>query len=512
LESTEPVDKKYKIILYAVIGVFVFLGLLFLANKFVKQQITAGIEKELINSNVEYKDISVNILNGSAFVSLPKLQLGNATITSEELEVIDLDYKEYFSNNKIVFDRIVFKKPEILIIKSDTLNKPKLKNSKKKFKDDIKIKHLVIHDGNLKISEKDSTKQGLYVSLKKMDIYDLHVTKKSLKNKIPFSFREVSINSDSLFYSLNPEHDLQAKKLILKKGTLSISDLKIVPKYSKAEFDKRQKLENDRFELNIPQLIMKDFAWGFNEDKLQLQSTKTSIDKAEARIYRNKLLPDDNSKKPLYSRKLRELETKLKFDEIKISHASVIYEEKSVAERPPGKVMFSDMDVTIANVSNINMESEEFPLTTLTAKAKFMGRSNLNFNMEFDIKDPEDKFKFSGNISGIAGEAMNSFLKPAMNIEIEGNISSMYFNFFGNNYSALGDTRLEYHDFKVEVLRKDGQRKNKLLTGLANLILKNNVANKKIDQKNISAIRDQTKSFWNFLWLCIKNGALKSFL
>jgi hypothetical protein len=345
-----------------------------------------------------------------------------------------------------------------------------------------------------------------------MDIYDLHVTEKSLKNKIPFNFSEVSLKSDSLYYSLNSDHDLQAKKLVLKKGILNISDFRIIPKYGKVEFDKRQKLENDRFDINIPQIRMKDFAWGFNDDKLQLQSSKTSISEAQVHIYRNKLLPDDNSKKPLYSRTLRELETKLKFDEIKITNANLIYEEKTVATRPPGKVMFSKLDVTIANVSNINMDSEEFPLTTLKAKARFMGRSNLNFNMEFDIKDPEDNFKFSGNLSGIEGEAMNSFLKPAMNIEVQGKISSLYFNFFGNDYSALGDTRLQYHDFKVEVLRKDGERKNKLLTGLANLILKNNVANKKMDQKNVSAIRDQTKSFWNFLWLCIRNGALKSFL
>jgi hypothetical protein len=107
---------------------------------------------------------------------------------------------------------------------------------------------------------------------------------------------------------------------------------------------------------------------------------------------------------------------------------------------------------------------------------------------------------------------MNSFLRPALNIEVEGKISSMFFNFYGNDDNALGDTRLQYHDFKVEVLRKDGVRKNKVLSGLANLILSKDVSNKQMNQKNISATRDKTKSFWNFLWLCIRNGALKSFL
>ena len=505
-------EKKYKILLYSFVGLAVLLGMVFLANKMLEKQIKAGIEKELINSNVTYKDISVDIISGSSVVANPKLKLGSATISSEELSVIDLDYKEYFTNKKIVFDRIVFKKPEILITQSDTLNKPKEENSKKDFEEDIKIRHLVIQEGRLKIAENDTVKEDLYISLKNMDIYDLHITENTLKNKIPFNFREVSIQSDSLFYSLDPEHDLQIKNLHLDKGALVINDLRIIPKFNKVDFDKRQKLEKDRFELVVPKITMRGFSWGFNGDKLQLESNSTTFANADFKIYRNKLLPDDNSIKPLYSQKLRELETKLKFDTIQISNASLDYEEKSVAGKPPGKVNFSNMDVTIANVTNLNMESENFPLTSIKAKSRFMGESNLNFNMEFDIRDPKEKFNFSGNLTGISGDAMNSFLRPALNVEVEGKISSMFFNFYGNDDNALGDTRLQYHDFKIEVLRKDGVRKNKVLSGLANLILKKDVSNKKMEQQNISAIRDKTKSFWNFLWLCIRNGALKSFL
>ncbi len=201
--------KKYKIILYTFIGLFILLGLVFFANKIAKQKIKAGIEQELLNSNVEYEDISVDIISGSSVVSRPSLKLGSAIIKAEELSVIDLDYQEYFSNKKIVFDRIIFKRPEILIMPSDTIKDRDKVTSKKDFKEDIKIRHLVIEDGQLKISKNDTVKEDLYVSLKSMDIYDLHITKKSLRNKIPFRFREVSIESDSLFYSIDPEHDLQ---------------------------------------------------------------------------------------------------------------------------------------------------------------------------------------------------------------------------------------------------------------------------------------------------------------
>ena len=115
-------------------------------------------------------------------------------------------------------------------------------------------------------------------------------------------------------------------------------------------------------------------------------------------------------------------------------------------------------------------------------------------------------------MGGLGAEQMNKFLKPAMNVEAAGKILDMYFNFVGNDYQASGDMRLEYNDFKIEVLQKDGQKKNKVVSALANLIVKNKAINNKASYNEISYTRNQDKSFWNYLWNLIKNGALKTFL
>jgi len=107
---------------------------------------------------------------------------------------------------------------------------------------------------------------------------------------------------------------------------------------------------------------------------------------------------------------------------------------------------------------------------------------------------------------------MNSFLRPTLNIVVEGEIESLFFNFQGNKYKASGDMRLKYNNFKVEVLKKDGTGKNKLLSSLANLFVKKEANSKKLEKKGVEAVRDRTKSFWNYLWLFIRNGTLKSFL
>lgn len=99
-----------------------------------------------------------------------------------------------------------------------------------------------------------------------------------------------------------------------------------------------------------------------------------------------------------------------------------------------------------------------------------------------------------------------------MNIEVQGRIQSLFYNFRGDHNQAAGDMRLQYSDFKVEVLKKDGSKKNSFLSDLANIVIRNNDNHEKLERKNIQAERDKTKSFWNYLWLFIRNGSLKSFL
>ena len=56
------------------------------------------------------------------------------------------------------------------------------------------------------------------------------------------------------------------------------------------------------------------------------------------------------------------------------------------------------------------------------------------------------------------------------------------------------------------------EKRNKIISAIANVFVKNKALNEKADQKNINYSRDKTKSFWNYFWNLIKNGALKAFL
>ena len=257
---------------------------------------------------------------------------------------------------------------------------------------------------------------------------------------------------------------------------------------------------------------IQNFGWKFEKDTLELASPKINIDAAIWEIYRNKLIPDPTTIKPLYSKLLREMGVKLKFDSVVINNSHITYEERVKEDRASAIFKFGQINATISNLTNVGMDRKDFPETKLSAKAKFMEEANISMDLVFKVSDLNDNFHVSGNLYNLSGSDMNGILKPEMNILAEGQIQSVYYNFYGNDNAAEGATQLKYEDFKIEVLRKDGQKKNKILSGLVNLVVNNNAKNKNLTQSDLKIQRVKTKSFWNYFWLCIRAGALKSFI
>lgn len=494
------------------IGLLVIFGIAVVLNYYLQGEIKSAIENQLSDSKIEFESVNVSVLDRSSSVSKPKLQLDNIFMEADILEVKNLSYSDYFLNGKIVIGAIEIKDPKVAIHKKDTLAEISNKQHKPKLGKDVVIKNIHIKGGDLRVFENDSVQNEIYVSLNEFDLFEVKISDKTLKAFLPFEYERMEISSDSIFYRMNEHHNLAIKNLEIKNGEVALKNLSIIPIFTKTEFDRRISKEKDRFELEIEAIDISGLSWDFEQDSIQLKSPFIKINKADLKVYRNKLLPDDTSIKPLYSRMIRELGVKIKFDSILLKDSQIVYEEKTDASRPPGKLNFSEINASLKNITNIGLDSRDFPETEINISALLMRKSPLNINWRFDVRDPQDEFRISGEMEGISADEMNPFLRPTMNIEVTGRIQSLFFNFRGDHNVAFGDMRMEYSDFKVEVLKKDGSKKNGFLSDLANIIIRNNDNSNKLERKNIKAERDKTKSFWNYLWLFIRNGSLKSFL
>ena len=211
----------------------------------------------------------------------------------------------------------------------------------------------------------------------------------------------------------------------------------------------------------------------------------------------------------MYSEMLRNLNFGLDINALQIQSSKLVYEERAEGTKKIGKVLLENLNATIKDINNTS-KNDGGKLTTANISTNFMGTSQLNVNWQFDINNLNDTFNIKGEAKQVSADAMNMFFVPAVNVKAIGTLNELYFNYSGDKNDALGDMRIDYSTFKVEVLRKDGSSKNRLLSGIVNLFLDNNEKDGSVTKQDVSVTRDKTKSFWNYFWLCIRNGALQS--
>jgi hypothetical protein len=127
----------------------------------------------------------------------------------------------------------------------------------------------------------------------------------------------------------------------------------------------------------------------------------------------------------------------------------------------------------------------------------------------FNVLDVKDGFTIKGSIQNFDIKAMYQFTKPYINASFDGVFKSYTFNIVGNDKSAHGHSNLEFKDLDVTLYKKnDPDKKAKLKSAVANLLLKND-SNGKSKEAKIELERIQEKSFYNFLWRSIAESLKK---
>lgn len=307
--------------------------------------------------------------------------------------------------------------------------------------------------------------------------------------------------------NMNPEHFIVAENFSIKDGKVSVKNFRIKSYYDREEFDQRIPHEKDRISLDVKNIELDSLSFSFVNDSLYITNPLLKITGADLDIYRNKLLPDDPRIKTLFNEKMRNSPVKFNLKQVKVAGSNIQYEEKINEKGPPAKVIFTDIEGTVENLVNVNMNRKDFPRTFVDASALFMGATSVKMDWSFNATHLNNKFLISGEFSTVPGELMNPLLKPSFGVEAEGKLQTVFFTFTGNEDTGVGDVRVIYDRFKINVMQKEGREKNKILSALANLFIDNDGVS---DHRthNVEFSRDKNKSFWNYVWTGLKKGVI----
>ena len=458
-----------------------------------------NLDFSLLSKNITLKNIHV------VFTEEPSDTIANATIKS--IFIRNISYGKILWNGNLEVDKFIIENANATyFIKKDTLKRANDK-AVKQFDKVIKIKNFEIKNSGFesKFVKTDSTLikvEDININLK-----NCSVTKETLLAKIPFVYDSYKIKCGELYLNASKYEAIKIDSINIDKNAF-MNGFSLKTKYNKDEFQRKLRKEKDYIDLKIPTIKIEGLDFGFKNDKLYFEMISGRIKNLKLEMYRNKLLPDDLVRKPMFLETLYNLPLAITIPEIKLENGSIRYSELVKENTKPGEIFFAEINSTITNLSNTTDTEIVF-----INKAKLMGTAPIHLEWSFYKKENHNLYKAYGIIKNFETENINPFLKSNLRAEARGTINELYFTISGDDYTSSGDMKMKYTNFGFVVLQKDRLGVNKLLTAIGNIFTNDG---SKTDENGyrygeIKVERNPTKSFFNYLWINVKDGILSTF-
>lgn len=483
---------KISLLIIGILAIAVIIGNYMLGN---------FIEKKLIENDSDYsikvRNVDVSLLRRSvSFDSIKIFSKGSDFGTIKKVTVSNISPMLLFNKKNITIGKVAINKGDF------NLNKKKLKDSTKQKKQlQFTIDEIEIDSTNITYKsatdKKPITTSNINVKLKNLTV-DTSAEEK------PFNYDDLKIAFDKLTLPINSYQDFEINKAVVDEKNINTGTVAIKTLYTKEELQKQVSVQTDWIDLVVDSLVVNNYKRNTNENSYAAENIK--IINADLKVYKDKLLPEPTKYKPLYSKALRELPFDLIVDSITIKKSRIEYQERVKNYDEPGSIVFTNVNSKIKNVNTIEGNGSTF----IDITSKFMGDADFHLQWKFDINNTADYFTLHGNMKHLNAEKINDFIEPNMNVTTKGAITSIVFDIGANENVATGTFNLKYDDFKVTILRKNEKIVNKFFTGIANLFVGN--SKKENTKVPIEVKRNKQKSFFNYFWLCVKEGTIQSIL
>ncbi|WP_439479026.1 hypothetical protein [Chryseobacterium aquaticum] len=425
-------------------------------------------------------------------------------INTDEIKILNNKTKYIGQKLNVQLDGLEIKTPEIKIISASQKSKSKKSNSA--------LPEFALNMGFIKISNGKFSQIKLGKEKMSVGKFDVAINRiisgnEYLKNDLPFKINSHTVTAQKVFLDAGKYYTLKVGEVKNSGKRTDIKNLHYLPKYSRKAFSRVIAKESDLYNITVKKIGITDLNSKFIKNPV-IDISKVDIDGLSCNIYHDLAPPDDNAARDLFSKKLRNVKLPMFVKNVAIRNSNLIYEENAENSNIPGKLTFDRFSIDINNVNNGKIKGRP---TTITADAKFAfyGTANTTVNWKFDVMHPNDAFTIKGNIQKLSAENVNLFVRPYLNVTLDGNIDYLKFDYHGTNSGIGGKFYFKYNEMYVNFLNKKGNER-KLLTTVANWFVKNESTGEP-DHVVIEKKRESDRSFFSMLWQGIMEG-LKKYL
>ncbi|WP_333853115.1 hypothetical protein [Epilithonimonas sp.] len=490
---------------------------------FDKKTVKEKIPFRFTNHNIEAENIYLKADQFQA-LKIEKIKSENQDITVDKFQLIPIGKSSHKDILDIKTDKILITKNQSKYIGQKlnlnfagidvvnpkiTIHSSKHKSIKKKKGKTTPDFQALIGKFNIINGQFKQYSDGIEkLSVAKFDVNlnQIKSDKNIFKQDIPFEIKSRLITAKNINLNAGKHYRLKLASLKNQGKQTDLQNFEFLPKYSRKAFSKVIAKEEDLYTIRTKHIAITDKDSKIGKNTV-INLEKIIINNLDCNIYHDLAPPDDNAVRYLFSKKLRDVKFPLFVNQIQIRNSDLTYEEDAENANKPGKLTFDDFNATIKNVNNTKIKGLP-TLITVDSDFKFYGTAPTTVNWKFDVNDLDDKFTIVGNIQKLSADNANLFVRPYLNVTLDGKIDYVKFDYYGSNAGIAGKFYFKYKDMYVNFLNKKNGKERKILTTVANWFVRNESTGEP-EHVTIEKKRDPERSFFNMLWQGFMEGLKK---
>ncbi|UMY64788.1 MULTISPECIES: hypothetical protein [unclassified Flavobacterium] len=460
---------------------------------------------------ISYRELDISLWSRS--VSLDSLIIqpsaGTRPAVSITGSVASLDISgvhlwKLLSGGGLILREVSVRKPDLHIVTDST--KKAAKASKPLF---FGVAEVRIDGGRIVVSRKGEPQPYIRMDGMRVRISEL-ASPTAADAPLPFRFDDYKVEARHFFWKTGPVYYLAAAHVLLTPETARVEGFALQPDITRSQFGGELKIEKDFYRIAARTIALSDMEWGVRNKRFFVTARRLDLHGVDALIYRDKRIPDDTRKRPLYNKLLRELPFDLDLETLAIGNARIVYEEQ-VNARGAGQLTFSQFDLNARSLHS-GYGRQHLPDVQIAIETRFMKEATLKVDWRFNVLDQQDGFRIRGQIRNFEAYKLDPFTKPYSNVKTRGKLALVTFDITGNDRDSKGTVGMRYDDLKIRVYRKKKpSRENKIASAIGNALVANDTDDK-IKSTSVDVTRTPDASFYNFLWRNVEEGMRKIIL
>ncbi|MBC7776985.1 MAG: hypothetical protein H7246_16255 [Phycisphaerae bacterium] len=292
---------------------------------------------------------------------------------------------------------------------------------------------------------------------------------------------------------------------------IKLEDITVHPKISDAEFMQRLTFRIPRVKVKMKEILIRKFDLFRALHKQEWMMETVTVESARINVYQNKNLPLPRKQMP--NEMFRNLKPYLNIDTILIRNSNILYTE--LLEDDKGQLEFEHTNGVILNITNDTLKMSDKTPASINARAELMGAGLLDLSLDIPLLSKTFDCDVAAHLGEIDMTYLNRLVEDKNNFRVEsGKSEKIVMKAQVRNGLAQGKIEATYDDLKISVLREKDGSKKKLVSAVANIILRGKNERGSPDQPfkvgTIYYRREPTDGILRYIWRSAQTGLIET--